>query len=117
MNEAIENVVSRNDDQTLRGRCAHAHRPCKDSGDVVSRALPPTPPGDFTVVIGAVLAGRPMERLRAEMAALGGFEEAVSLLLFEWVEVEVWGFPDLVEELMRLRGQVMALGSAMVGTW
>jgi hypothetical protein len=49
--------------------------------------------------------------LRADTAAL---EKAVSLLL-TWVEAEVRGFPDLVEEIMRLRGHVMAVGAAMVG--
>ena len=61
----------------------------------------------------------PMEGLRAEMAALGGVEGAVSLLLtwFEWVESEVGGFPDLVEGLHRLSGQVMALGAEWAGRW
>jgi hypothetical protein len=97
-NEAVENVIVRENDGCPVPACA---------------------PGDFTVIIGAVLAGGTMEGLRAEMAALGGVEGAVSLLLtwFEWVEAEVRGFPDLVEELHRLRGQVMSLGAAWAGTW
>jgi hypothetical protein len=59
------------------------------------------------------VAGRDPGGLRADTAAL---EKAVSLLL-KWVEAEVRGFPDLVEDLYRLRGQVMSLGAALAGTW
>ena len=89
MNEAIESVRKEHE-MHLRGRCAHAHLPCKDRGE---GPLPPVAPDDFTLVIGAVLAGRTMEGLHAEMAALGGVERAVSLLLswLEWVEAEGLG--------------------------
>ena len=68
MNEAVENVIVSESDE---------HR--------VEGPLPPVAPTDFTVVIGAVLAGGTEREIRED----GG----------------------------RIRGQVMALGSAMLGTW
>ena len=57
--------------------------------------------------------------LEEEMAALGGAEAATAGLLswLEWVEVELQGFDDLVEDLRRLRGAVMSVAASMVGRW
>ena len=78
--------------------------------------LPPVAPTDFTVIIGAVLAGRTEREFREGLEALGGPEEGYVVLLnvLEWVEVV---FERCREDQGRLRGQVMALGAAMVGTW
>ena len=74
---------------------------------------------DFTVILGAVLAGRTEQGIRAEMAALGGLEAGYATLLnvLEWVEVVFERCREIREDGGRLRGQVMALGAAMVGTW
>jgi len=48
MNEAVESLcVSENDDETLRGRCAH--RPCKDRQGVKEAGVPAKVPGAFVV--------------------------------------------------------------------
>ncbi len=107
MNEAVENLwVSKNDDGTLRGRCAQAHLPCEDRGGANVTPGAPVPeciPGDFTVVIGDVMPGWVMEGLEAEFGkyaggrrgreVLEGLAEAVSgfLSAMHWVEVEVQG--------------------------
>ena len=109
-----ESVVS---SMTLRGRRAHAHRPCCDNGvvDVTPGApVPPSVPGEFTVVMGAVLSGVTLQGLEEGMAGPGGPAGLLSVL--EWVEVEVEGFDDdLVEELHLLRGAVMSVAAAVAG--
>jgi hypothetical protein len=71
--------------------------------------VPANVPGDFTVLLGAVVAGETLEGLEAEVAALG---VDGPLTLLEWVEAEV---PELVEEVRLLRGTVMAVGASMAG--
>ena len=99
MNEAMENV------------CVIEH---VDDGPV-----PPVAPGDFTVLLGAVMAGETLRGLEEEMAALGGAEVATAGLLswLDWVEVELRGFEELVEDLRMSRGAVMAVATSMVGRW
>ena len=81
--------------------------------------VPPAVPGDFTVLMGAIMAGETLRGLEEEMAALGGAEAAAAGLLswLEWVELEVQGFDDLVEDLRLLRGAVMAVAAALAGRW
>ena len=88
--------------------------PIQDAG-----ALPPVAPTDFNVIVGAVLAGRTEREMMAEMDALGGPETGLSALLnvLEWVEGVFARCREIREDGGRLRGQVMAMGSAMVGTW
>ena len=112
------NVVPVPPGETLRGRCAHAHRPCHDKGCVTvtpGLPLPPTVPGEFVVHLGAGWGGS-LHDLADEM---GSFElgaeaaAAVLLSLIEWAEVEVQGFDDLLEGLRRLRGAVMVAAVCM----
>ena len=115
-------AIRRERDVTLRGRRAQAHLPCKDNGvgEVTTGApVPASVPGDFTVLIGAVLAGRTERGMRAGMEALGGLEAGYATLLnvLSWVEVVFARCREVREDGGRLRGQVMALGAAMVGTW
>ena len=123
MNEAVENVCGReNDDERLRGRRACAHLPCEDRGGANVTPGAPVPeciPGDFTVVIGDVMPGWVMEGLEAEFGKYGGVAEAVSGFLswMHWVEVEVQGVDDLLEGLSRLKGALMAVGASGVGRW
>jgi hypothetical protein len=79
--------------------------------------VPPVAPTDFSVILGAVMAGETESRLEREMEALGGPEEAMSGFLswMQWVEVEVRGIPDLLEGLGRLKGAVMSVGASMEG--
>jgi len=115
MNEAIENVVSKNDEETLRlGRTPVRPR-CCDRGD--DNGTPAIVPGDFTVRIGDVIPAYVLEGLDEEFGKYGGAAEAVSGFLSarHWVEVEVRGFPDLLEGLGRLKGALMAVGAAAVG--
>ena len=81
--------------------------------------LPPVAPTDFTVIIGAVLAGRTEREFREGLEALGGPEEGYAALVnvLEWVERAFWRCREIREDGGRIRGQVMALGSAMLGTW
>ena len=81
--------------------------------------VPPVAPGDFTVLLGAVMEGETQRGLEEEMAALGGAEAATAGLLswLEWIEVEVREFPDLVDDLLMLRGAVLAVAASMVGRW
>ena len=122
MNEAIENVVSKNDEETLRlGRTPVRPR-CYDRGDDRGPSGAPVPvcvPGDFTVRIGDVMPAYVLEELDEEFAKFGGVAEAVSgfLSAMHWVEAEVRGFPDLLEGLGRLKGALMAVGAAVEGKW
>ena len=59
MNEAVENVIVSESDE---------HR--------VEGPLPPVAPTDFTVVIGAVLAGRTEQEFREGLEVLGGWRRA-----------------------------------------
>ena len=122
--EAIENVCVR-ENETLRGRRARAHLPCKDRVEETvtpGAPVPPAVPGDFTVIIGAVMAGETLRGLEQEMDALGGAEVATAGLLswFEFAEFEVRGleeFEDLMEGLRLLRGAVMSVAASVVGRW
>ena len=91
MNEAIENVCVRMDD---------------DLGEPLEGLVPPAPPGDFTVVLGAVMAGRTEREMRAEMEALGGLEEGFLVLMtvLEWVERVFARCREVQEDRGRLRG-------------
>ncbi len=123
MNEAVENVCGReNDDVTLRLSRAGARLRCKDRGGANVTPGAPVPeciPGDFTVVIGDVMPGWVMEGLEEEFGKYAGVAEAVSGFLswMHWVEVEVQGFDDLLEGLARLKGALMAVGASGVGKW
>ncbi len=101
---------------TLRGRYAHAHLPCKDNEEVkvtTGAPVPPSVPGDFTVVMGAVVSAATLRGLEEGMAGMGGAAGLLSWL--EWVEMEIEGFDDLVEELHLLRGAVMSVAAAVAG--
>ncbi len=122
MNESIENVCGRENDGTLRGRCAQTHLPCQDrqGGEGTSGTPVPTlVPGDFTVRLGDVMPGWVMEGLEAEFGKYEGVTEAISgfLSAIHWVEVEVQGIPDLLEGLARLKGALMAAATSAVGEW
>ena len=126
--ESIENVYLKKEAElTLRlGRTPVRPR-CYDRGDV--KELPDTPvpvcvPGDFTVRIGDVMPGWVMRELEEEFRKFGGVAEAASgfLSAMHWVEVEVRGFPDLLDGLGRLKGALMAVGAilaerSMDGGW
>ena len=101
MNEAIENVCVREDDES----------------DVAP--VPECVPGDFTVRMGDVMPAYVLEELDEEFVKFGGAAEAVSgfLSAMHWVEEEVRGFPDLLEGLGRLKGALMAVGAAVEGKW
>ena len=116
MNEAIENVVSKNDETLRLGRTPVRPR-CYDRGD--DNGIPACVPGDFTVRIGDVMPAYVLEELDEEFRKFGGVAEAVSgfLSAMHWVEAEVWGFPDLLEGLARLKGALMAVGAAVEGKW
>ena len=62
-------------------------------------------PGDFVVYLGT---DDVPDRLDRDLASL-------LLTWIEWVEVEVQGFPDLVERMYRLRGAVMSVAAAVAG--
>ena len=116
MNEAVETVVA-SDDGTLRlGRTPVRPR-CHDRQG--GEGTPAAVPGDFTVRLGDVMPGWVMEGLEAEFGAFGGVTEAISgfLSAIHWVEVEAQGVDDLLEGLARLKGALMAVGTAAVGEW
>jgi hypothetical protein len=79
--------------------------------------VPPVAPTDFTVILGAVMAGETQWGLEREMEALGGPEEAISVMLplLEWVERVFARCRGVAEDRGRLRGQVMAVGAAESG--
>ena len=118
MNESVESVcVSKNVNdivlsETLRGRRAPARLPCKDRVDVGKVPNPAVAPGDFTVLMGAVISARTLRELEEGLTTLG---VAGPLSLLEWVEVELRGFDELLEELRRLRGAVTAVAAPMEG--
>jgi hypothetical protein len=58
MNEAVENVCVKENDETLRGRCAPGHLPCYDRGEGGVTPVPAFAPGDFSVRLGNVMAGQ-----------------------------------------------------------
>ena len=97
MNEAIENVCVRMDDDVA--------------------PVPECVPGDFTVRIGDVMPAYVLEELEGEFLKFGGVAETVSgfLSAMHWVEEEVRGFPDLLEGLGRLKGALMAVGASVEG--
>jgi hypothetical protein len=98
MNEAIENV-------------------CVVVNDVAP--VPPVAPTDFTIILGAVMAGETMRGLVREVEALGGPEEALSVMLplLEWIEKVFARCRGVTEDQGMLRGQVMVLGAAVAGKW
>ena len=61
-------------------------------------------PGDFIICLGSDDV--------SETFDVGTVELLLTWL--EWVEVEVQGFEDLVEELQRLRGAVMVAATVVV---
>ena len=74
--------------------------------------VPTSVPGDFTVVMGAVVSGATLRGLEEGTAGQGGPAGLLSWL--EWVEVE--GFDDdLVEGLHLIRGAVMSVAAAVAG--
>ena len=76
--------------------------------------VPASVPGEFVVVMGAVVSAATLRGLEEGMAGQGGPSGLLSLL--EWVEVEVQGFDDgLVEGLRLLRGAVMSVAAAVAG--
>ena len=106
--EAVNGVSVR------QGGTGRVSRPDADPSPS-ARGVPPAVPGDFDVVLGAVVAGDTLRGLEEGMAGLGG--AAGILTLLEWVEVELEGFPELVEELRMLRGAVMAVAASVEGEW
>jgi len=112
------------DEETLRGRCAYAHRPCCDTGKggVTSGSpVPPAVPGEFVVRLGEGCDG-PLLKLVKEMDGHGLGAGAAATMLLSWLEfvrAEVEGVEecrDLVEGLRRLRGAVMAAGACHRGS-
>jgi len=81
--------------------------------------VPPVVPDDFTVIIGAVMAGDTERCLREEMEALGGPEKASGtlLMLLQWVEDVFMRCVEIRKDRGRLRGQVMAVAAAFAGEW
>ena len=67
--------------------------------------------------IGDVMPAYVLDELEGEFSKFGGVAEAASgfLSAMHWVEVEVRGFPDLLEGLARLKGALMAVGAAVEG--
>ena len=101
MNEAVENVCVNLDDGS-------------DVGPV-----PWSVPENFIVMIGDVMPGWVMDGMDEAFAKFVDPAEAVSgfLSAIQWVEVEMRGFPDLLEGLSRLKGALMAVGASTIGTW
>ncbi len=60
--------------------------------------VPASVPGEFVVYLGPDRVADSLDTGTAELL----------LTWLEWVEVEIQGFEDLMEELHRLRGAVMA---------
>ena len=118
MNEAVETVVADSKMLLRLGRTPVRPR-CHDRQGGEGTPVPAAVPGDFTVRLGDVMPGWVMEGLEAEFGAFGGVTEAISgfLSAIHWVEVEAQGFDDLLEGLARLKGALMAVGTAAVGEW
>ena len=57
--------------------------------------------------VPAVVPGEFVIYLLEETGMMDRGEAELMLSIFEWVEVEALGFPDLLEGLCRLRGAVM----------
>ena len=110
-------ALRRERDGTLRLSRTRVRPRCCDNGvgKVNTGApVPPSVPGEFVVVMGAVVSGETFHGLEEGMAGQGGPSGLLSLL--EWVEVEVEGFDDdLVEELHLIRGAVMSVAAAVAG--
>ena len=80
--------------------------------------VPATVPGEFTVHLGEGWGGS-MHDLADGLAEFElGTEAAVGMLLTwcEFVEVELKGFDDLLEQLRLLRGAPVTAGIEAVGT-
>ena len=110
-------ALRRERDVTLRLSRTHVRPRCKDNGEVEVTPGAPVPasvPGEFVVVMGAVVSGATLRGLEEGMAGQGGPAGLLSLL--EWVEIEVRGFDDdLVEGLHLIRGAVMSVAAAVAG--
>ena len=110
-------AVGRERDGTLRLSRTYVRPRCCDNGDVEVTPGAPVPasvPGEFVVVMGAVLSGATLRGLEEGMAGPCGPAGLLSVL--EWVEVEVEGFDDgLVEGLHLIRGAVMSVAAAVAG--
>ena len=73
--------------------------------------MPATVPGEFTVVLGAVICAETHRELQEALAAgTAGF-----LTLVEFAEVEAQGEDELLEGLKLLRGAVMAVAAPEIG--
>jgi hypothetical protein len=108
VNEAVDIVlVSEYDDGKLRLSRTPVRPRCQDrQGVEKTSGTPARVPGAF--VVGLVEDTGMMDRGEAE----------VLLSILVWVEVEVRGFPDVLERMCRLRGAVMkaaACGAGRVG--
>ena len=88
---------------------------CKEIED---RPVPPTVPGEFLVMLGAGWGGS-LHDLADGLAEFElGAEAAVAMFLtwIEFVEIELKGFDDLLEQLRLLRGALVTAGIEAVGT-
>ena len=67
--------------------------------------------------LGDIMPAYVLEELEEEFRKFGGAAKAIAgfLSAMHWVEDEVRGFPDLLEELSRLKGALMAVGAAVEG--
>ena len=107
--------------ETLRGRCAHAHRPCQDTGCRVitpGAPVPPSVPKEFVVRLGNGW-GASLHDLANGLAEWELWAEAAVEIMLTWltfVEVELKGFDDLLEQLRLLRGALVTAGIEAVGT-
>jgi hypothetical protein len=70
---------------------------CRGRGEEANGPVLASVPGDFVVYLGA---DDVPDRLDRGLASL-------LLTWIDWVEVEVLGFPELLERMRRLRGAVM----------
>ena len=88
---------------------------CMESED---RPVPSTVPGEFEIRLGEGWGGS-LHELADGLAEFElGAEAAVGMLLTwcEFVEVELKGFEDLLEQLRLLRGALVTAGIEAVGT-
>ncbi len=80
--------------------------------------VPPTVPGEFLVRLGAGWGG-PLHDLADGLAVFElGAEAAVEMFLtwIQFVEIELKGFDDLLDQLHLLRGALVTAGIEAVGT-
>ena len=80
--------------------------------------VPPVVPGEFEVRLGEAWGGS-LHDLADSLAEFElGAEAAVEIFLtwLQFVEVEIKGFDDLIEQLHLLRGALVTAGIEAVGT-